>query len=190
MGAVAVALTCFDDKSLGPIEWFIYIELVIVGSAFCSAFPPPRWYRALWRWLKSVLPIPQRSSTQPDLGIAKDDEAGSRKFLQRLLLLLVALEFVAYYFLIRNSGGVVHSPFAPLIVVYATFTPWIANRPFTTFAIFGVAAVFYAGMAVWVASSASRLGSASVWADYFVTMIVAVVGLVLAGLDHYGVGRD
>lgn len=63
----------------------------------------------------------------------------------RAIILLVAfgLQFVALEGLLTSTGGPVESPFAPLAVAIAIFSPFVANNPATMFGILVTTLVFY-----------------------------------------------
>jgi hypothetical protein len=93
------------------------------------------------------------------------------------------LQFVALAPLLIRTGGPIDSPFAPLAIAFAVFTPLLANEDRTIFTALGLSLVYYWVMVELV--TIDKLGqpiNKGVFAS--VTTMILVLTVVLSWLDR------
>jgi hypothetical protein len=115
-----------------PPGWFIGGEIFIILTAASLAFGNSSVLNTL---TKRYVPPRERPEDTPTPFIDR--------LAQILLLVAFSVQLLDVMPLLEKTGGAIDSPFAQLTVVFAIFTPYVANNGLTMLASLGVTIVFY-----------------------------------------------
>jgi hypothetical protein len=75
--------------------------------------------------------------------IERRGETFARRTQGGILLFSYLLQFAEFYFLLKATGGPIDSPFAPMLVAIAIFTPVIVNKAWTAWMIVTTTIAYY-----------------------------------------------
>jgi uncharacterized protein YndB with AHSA1/START domain len=111
-------------------------EAILIGGCFFAAFVDAK---PLVGWFKKTF----GSAEGPHRPARRRPSGARRRFQATVLLLAYVLQFVALVPLLEATGGPIDSPFAPMALAIAIFTPFIANKSWTVCFVVLTAVVFY-----------------------------------------------
>lgn len=138
LGVTAVYWCTYGDW---PPGWFLAGEAFIILTAAGFAFGD---FSALGELTKIYVPPWNRKSRPTRVD----------RVAQILLLLLFVVQLVDVVPLLAETGGAIDSPFAQLTVVFAIFTPYVANNGITMLVSLAITIVFYVACVLYIAQSA------------------------------------
>lgn len=138
VGVTVIMLRAFGSPASGwPPAGFVICEAILIAGCFFAAFVDAK---PLAGWFKKTF----GSSEDPDRPARHRPSGARRRFQATVLLLAYVLQFVALVPLLEATGGPIDSPFAPMALAIAIFTPFIANKSWTVCFVVLTAVVFYA----------------------------------------------
>jgi hypothetical protein len=153
-----------------PPTGFIVCETLIIFGCAAVGYEDGPLRRAVMRFAgkKERTPGQQRVTLENVQG--------------KVLLAASALQFVALWPLIIETGGPIESPFTQMAIVFAIFTPFIANRWMTSIAVLLITILYYAALVF--AGQWSELDAAPPRGVYFaVNVMILVFAVALTVVD-------
>lgn len=136
-GVALILGLLFGKESVGPtILFFWIIEGAIVGASFVTANTNSKSIvEALKGWISNVKKL--------EGWMERRGDAVRRRIQETTLLLVYILQLGSMVTLLMATGGPIDSPFAPMTLAIAVFTPFIVNKWWTVGFIIVSTGIFY-----------------------------------------------
>jgi hypothetical protein len=166
------AIVLASDMASSPPRFFIVFEISIILMCGLMSLENPPLKRFIARFIDSKK---KETVTENQSRVYFENIQG------KALLVAFALQFAALWPLLTETGGPIESPFAQMAVVFAIFTPFIANRWMTSISALVITIAYYAALltiAHW-----EELEPPSVWVYFGVNVMILILAVALTLVD-------